>query len=108
MSPLAHNQEFLERGGGGGLVAKLCLTLCDPVTVSCQSPLSMGFSKQEYWDAVPFPSPPEDLPDSGFKLASLVSLVLAGGFFSAGTTWEALSNKCENKTKFIFELAIIR
>ena len=67
----------------------------------------MGFSKQEYWDALPFPSP-EDLPDSGFELGSLVSLVLAGGFFSSGTTWEALSNKCGNKTKFIFELATIR
>ena len=31
-----------------GLVAKLCLTLCDPWTATCQVPLSMGFSRQEY------------------------------------------------------------
>ena len=31
------------------LVAQLCLTLCDPVDCSPQAPLSMGFSRQEYW-----------------------------------------------------------
>ena len=35
-------------GGGGGLVAKSCLTLCNP--------LSVGFSRQEYWSGLPFPS----------------------------------------------------
>ena len=34
--------------GGGGLVAKLNLTLVTPWTVACQVPLSMGFTKQEY------------------------------------------------------------
>ena len=33
-----------------------------PWTVARQAPLSMGFSRQEYWSGVPFPSP-EDLPD---------------------------------------------
>ena len=42
-------------------VAQLCLTLCDP-TVAYQAPLSMGFSRQEYWSGLPFPSP-GDLPD---------------------------------------------
>ena len=41
----------------GGLVAKLCLTLATPWTVACQAPLSMGFSGQEYWSGLPFPSP---------------------------------------------------
>ena len=45
---------------GGGLVAKSCLTLCNPI-VACQAPLSMGFSSQEYWSGLPFPSP-GDLP----------------------------------------------
>ena len=40
-----------------------------PWAVAHQAPLSMGFSKQEYWSGVPFPSP-EDLPDSGVKPAS--------------------------------------
>jgi len=41
----------------GGLVAKPCLTLVTPWTVACQAPLSMGFSRQEYWSGLPFPSP---------------------------------------------------
>ena len=35
-------------------------------TVACQAPLSMGFSRQEYWSGLPFPSP-GDLPDPGIK-----------------------------------------
>ena len=44
-------------------------------TVVCQAPLSMGFSRQEYWSGWPFPSP-EDLPDPGIRPASPVSLAL--------------------------------
>ena len=55
--------------GGGGLVAKSCLTLATPWTVACQAPLSMGFSRQEYWSRLPFPSP-GDLPQPGIKLRS--------------------------------------
>ena len=44
-------------GCGGGLVAKSCLTLASPWTVARQAPLSMGFSRQEYWSGLPFPSP---------------------------------------------------
>ena len=32
-----------------------CLTLCDPMTVACQAPLSMEFSRQEYWSELPCP-----------------------------------------------------
>ena len=38
-------------------VAQSCLTVCDPMTVAYQAPLSMGFSRQEYWSGVPGPSP---------------------------------------------------
>ena len=41
---------------GGGLVAKSCPTLATPWTVACQAPLSMGFSRQEYWSGLPLPS----------------------------------------------------
>ena len=41
-------------GGGGGLVPKLCLTLVIPWTIACQAPLSMEFSRQEYWSRLPF------------------------------------------------------
>ena len=37
-----------------------------PWTVACQAPLSMAFSRQEYWGGLPFPSP-GDLPDPGIK-----------------------------------------
>ena len=48
------------------LVAKSCLILVTPWTVACKSPLSMGFSRQEYWSGLPFPSP-GGLPDPGIK-----------------------------------------
>ena len=40
-----------------GLVAKLCLTLVTPWIVACQASLSMGFSRQEHWSRLSFPSP---------------------------------------------------
>ena len=46
-----------------------------PWTVACQAPLSMEFSRQEYWSGLPFP-PPGALPDSGIKPASPVSPAL--------------------------------
>ena len=48
----------------GGLVAKSWQTLVTSWTVARQAPLSMGFSRQEYWNGLPFP-PPGDLPDPG-------------------------------------------
>ena len=53
-----------------GLVARSCPTLETPWTVACQAPLSMGFSRQEYWSGLPFPSP-GDLPDPGIESRSL-------------------------------------
>ena len=50
-------------------------------TVDRQSPLSTGFSRQEYWNGLPCPYP-GDLPDSGIKPMSLVSPALAGRFFT--------------------------
>ena len=43
--------------GGGSLVAKLCPTLVIPRTLDFQALLSMEFSRQEYWNGLPFPSP---------------------------------------------------
>ena len=56
-------------------------------SVACQVPLSMGFSRQEYWSGLPFP-PPGDLPDPRIKTMLLTSPALAGRFFSTGTIWE--------------------
>ena len=51
--------------------------LCDHM-VAFQAPLSMGFSRQEYWSGLPFPSP-GDLPNPGIKPETLAS---AGKFFT--------------------------
>ena len=51
------NKNKLCRTRGGGAVSQSCLTLVTPGTVAHQVPLSMGFSRQEYWSGLPFPSP---------------------------------------------------
>ena len=58
-----------------------------PGTVACQAPLSMGFSRQDYWSGLPFSSP-ENLPDGWIEPMSLMSPALAGRFFTTSTTWE--------------------
>ena len=55
--------------------------------VDCHAPLSMGFSKQEYWSELPC-SASGDLPDPGIKLWSLKSPALAGRFITT-SAWEA-------------------
>ena len=59
-----------------------------PWTVAHQAPLSMGFSRHEYWGELPCPSP-GDLPDPGIKSMFLTSPALTGRFFTTSTTWEA-------------------
>ena len=58
-------------------------------TVACQAPLSMGFSRLEYWSGLPFPSP-GDLPKPGIESVSLTSPELAGRFFITSATSEGL------------------
>ena len=57
------------------------IQLCDPMDYTCQAPQSMGFSRQENWAGLPFPSP-VDLPDPGIEPTSPVSPALTGGFFT--------------------------
>ena len=57
-------------------------------TVAHQVPLSIGFSRQEYWNGLPCP-PPWNLPDPGIEPASLTSPALAGRIFTTNTTQEA-------------------
>ena len=59
-------------------------------TVARQVPLSMGFSRQEYWNWLVCP-PPEDLPDPGIEPVSLMSSAVGGGFFTTSTTWDIKS-----------------
>ena len=60
-------------------------------TVDRQASVSMGFSRQEYWSGLPFPSP-GDLPHPGVEPVSLMSPALAGGFLTTSATWEV--QKC--------------
>ena len=66
---------------------QLCATLW---TVARQAPLSVGFSRQQYWSGLPCPAP-RDLLDPGVKPGSPMSPTLAGGLFTTSTTWEALT-----------------
>ena len=65
-----------------------CLTLLTPLSVACQAPLSKKFSRQEYWSELTFPTL-GNLPYPQIKLASLVSSILAGRFFTTEPTWKA-------------------
>ena len=56
---------------------------CSPMD---QAPLSIEFSRQEYWSRLPYPYP-SDLPDPGIELVSLVSPALASKFFTTAT-WD--------------------
>ena len=58
-------------------------------TVAHQAPLSMEFSRQQYWSGWLLP-PSGDLPDPGIKPMAPMSLALACGFFTTSATWEAL------------------
>ena len=60
--------------------AQLCLTVCESMDCGPQAPLSLEFSRQEYW-RLPFPTP-GDLPIPGFELVSSASPERAGGFFT--------------------------
>ena len=58
-------------------------------TIAHQTPLSIEFSRQEYWSRLPCPTP-GDLPDPGMEVKSLTSPALAGGFFTTSTTYFSL------------------
>ena len=70
-----------------------------PWTVACQAFMSMEFSRQEYWSGLlcppsrDLPNPSGDLPNPGIEPVSLMSPVLAGGFFTTSTAREAQQMK---------------
>ena len=66
---------------GCAQVTQSCPTLATPWTVARQAPLSMEFSRQEYWSSLLFPSP-GDLSELGIKSVSPVSPGWAGRFFT--------------------------
>ena len=60
-----------------------------PWTIIHQAPLSMGFSRKEYWSGLLWP-PPGGLPDPRMEPRSLMSLALAGGFSILASPWKPL------------------
>ena len=63
-----------------------CPTVCDPMDCSPPGPVSVGFSRQEYWSGLPFP-PPGGLPN--LEIDPMSPPALAGRFFTTSATWEA-------------------
>ena len=96
-----------------GLSVQLCPTLCYCVNCNLPSPLSMDFSKQEYWSRLPFPNP-GNLPSSGIEPKSVASPALAGRLFII--IWDALKStysvktntKLASRNKSSFQLKSIR
>ena len=70
------------------LLSHFSRTLSNPADCSLPAPLSMGFSRQEYWSGLLCP-PLGDLPDTGIEPMSLKSPALADVFFTTSTIWEA-------------------
>ena len=91
-------QTWTTTWGSKELLLYFCLYLvlqpdpANPWTVARQAPLSMVFSRQEYWSGLPCP-PLEDFPNSGIKPSSLMSPPLAGRFFPTSIAWEALASR---------------
>ena len=80
--------------------------LASPWTAAHQAPLSMGFSRQEHWSGLPFPTP-GDLPDPGIKSMSLMPPAVAGGFFTTSMTLEVLIiDKYHPTTLFLIVLSL--
>ena len=76
-------------------------------TLTHEAPLSMGFSRQEYWSGLLCP-PPGDLPNPGMEPMSLTSTCI-GRFFTTSATREALYPLIEDKKKdgsLIFDSAL--
>ena len=85
-------------------VLQMCVCVCTRArsvvsdSWQLQAPLSMEFSRQEYWSGLPSPAP-GDLPNPGIEPMSPVSPVLAGGFFTTEPPGKPLIN-CVTKCKF--------
>ena len=73
--------------------------LTTPWTVAHQAFLSMGFSRQEYWNGLPCP-PPGDLPDPRIEPVSFKFHALANRFFTTSTTWKVHKMRSEKAHRY--------
>ena len=81
---------FQQSSLGGNIYHCACVFSCvrlflTPGTVARQAPLSMGFSRQEHWSGLPFPTPGHH-PNLGINPLSLASHALSDGFFTTAPT----------------------
>ena len=83
-----------------GCTWSVMLDSVTPWTVAHQAPMSMEFSRQEYWSGLTFP-PPGDLPNSGIKP---VSPALVGGIFTSSSNWDIPITQIEFSLTFSLEL----
>ena len=79
--PAGHSCHFLKCAHACPVTSVVSHSLQPPWTVACQAPLSMGFSRQESWSGLPFPSS-GDLPWPRIKLPCPAPPSLAEGFFT--------------------------
>ena len=77
-------------------------SFANPWTVSCQAPLAMGFSRQEYWSGLPFP-PPGDLPDLGL---ALMFLTLVGRSLTTEPPGEPKYSRCLLLNYFVYYMVV--
>ena len=82
------------------LVVQSWPTICGPMDCNPQSPLFMGFSRQEYWSGVPFLSP-GCLPNPEIKPSSPASLALAGTFFTTKPQGSIRGSKMQSKQALV-------
>ena len=88
-------------------VITLCNLFATSWPVASQAPLSMKFSRQEYWSGLPLPTP-GDAPDPGKEPPSLASPALIGRFFTTSTTWGALTPaECHSKAGVVFTAMLV-
>ena len=79
------------------MLTHVCL-FATPWTVACQVPLSVEFSRQEYWSGLSFTTP-EDLPDPEIKPVSPTSPALSGRFFTTELPGKATECKHDHKSQ---------
>ena len=83
-----------------------CPTLCNPMDYSPPGSSVHGIFQAKIWSGLPCHSP-GNLPHPGVEPTSLISPALAGGFFTTGTTWEALPENFQLSSNFHYYILFI-
>ena len=87
------------------LTAQLCPTLCNPMNAARQAPLSMGFSRRDYWSGLPLP-PPGDLPLSRCWQADSLPLNRRVALTTCVFLENSIRIRCFSFSWLVFELLL--